>query len=247
MLTIIYKFIDEHKNADKTTAYGPAFVKAYIMESKLAVYPRIIFTNNTFESYSDDCLVTNDFNDVSRRIIMSLDTKDDLFYVDYLKGNMYFKIMDAHKNPLNGKESYSIFNSIRDKIEKRISNETDPHIREKYLYLKNYYNQTILSVKELVLQRIPSIPFELNPVFEKNYFKNIQYTNKSNTQNYNNNINQQYIGGNATATIANGTKKSEYSISETFMEIFNNLPFEEQLEIMNIAVEKSKNIRKIKL
>lgn len=38
------------------------------------------------------------------------------------------------------------------------------------------------------------------------------------------------------------SKKSADSISEKFMEIFNNLPFEEQLAVMNIAVEKSKKV-----
>ncbi|MDE6021466.1 MAG: helix-turn-helix domain-containing protein [Ruminococcus sp.] len=57
------------------------------------------------------------------------------------------------------------------------------------------------------------------------------------------NINQQNIGGNASANITPDTKKSLDSISEKFMEIFNNLPFEEQLAVMNIAVEKSKKYK----
>lgn len=54
-------------------------------------------------------------------------------------------------------------------------------------------------------------------------------------------INQQHIAGDANASIANATKKPADSISEKFMEIFNSLPFEEQVEIMNIAIKKSKN------
>ena len=53
-------------------------------------------------------------------------------------------------------------------------------------------------------------------------------------------ISQKYIGGDATASIANETKKSADSISEKFMEIFNSLTFEEQLAVMNFAVEKFK-------
>lgn len=52
-------------------------------------------------------------------------------------------------------------------------------------------------------------------------------------------------GNNNSLTDSNNininNKKSADNISEKFMAIFNNLPFEEQLEIMNIAVEKSKN------
>lgn len=52
-------------------------------------------------------------------------------------------------------------------------------------------------------------------------------------------------GNNNSLTDSNNininNKKSADNIYEKFMAIFNNLPFEEQLEIMNIAVEKSKN------
>lgn len=52
-------------------------------------------------------------------------------------------------------------------------------------------------------------------------------------------------GNNNSLTDSNNininNKKSADNISEKFMAIFNNLPFEEQLEIMNIAIEKSKN------
>ncbi len=54
-------------------------------------------------------------------------------------------------------------------------------------------------------------------------------------------------GDNNSLTDSNNvniSKKQTDSISEKFMEIFNNLPFEEQLTVMNFAVEKSKNERK---
>lgn len=52
-------------------------------------------------------------------------------------------------------------------------------------------------------------------------------------------------GSNNSLTDSNNisinNKKTADSISEKFMEIFNNLPFEEQLAVMNFAVDKSKN------
>lgn len=64
-------------------------------------------------------------------------------------------------------------------------------------------------------------------------------TENPNVNNGGTNISQKYIGGDANASITNETKKSADSISEKFMEIFNNLPFEKQLAVMNFAVEKS--------
>lgn len=54
-------------------------------------------------------------------------------------------------------------------------------------------------------------------------------------------------GNNNSLTDSNNiniSKKPTDSISEKFMEIFNNLPFEEQLAVMNFAMEKYKNERK---
>ena len=53
-------------------------------------------------------------------------------------------------------------------------------------------------------------------------------------------------GNNNSLTDSNNvniSKKQTDSISEKFMEIFNNLPFEEQLAVMNFAVEKSKKYK----
>lgn len=51
-------------------------------------------------------------------------------------------------------------------------------------------------------------------------------------------------GNNNSLTDSNNinisNKKSADNISEKFMTVFNNLPFEEQLAVMNVAVEKSK-------
>lgn len=68
----------------------------------------------------------------------------------------------------------------------------------------------------------------------------MERTNQKTISNSGTSINKKYIGNDANASITNETKKSADSISEKFMEIFNNLPFEEQLAVMNIAVEKSK-------
>lgn len=68
----------------------------------------------------------------------------------------------------------------------------------------------------------------------------MERTNQKTISNSGTSINKKYIGNDANASITNETKKSADSISEKFMTVFNNLPFEEQLAVMNVAVEKSK-------
>lgn len=98
------------------------------------------------------------------------------------------------------------------------------------------FSQWKAGKQEVSLEKIISIA---------NYFDcSVDYllgrTENPNVNNSGTSISQKYIGGDANASITNETKKSADSISEKFMAIFNNLPFEEQLAVMNVAVEKSK-------
>ncbi len=84
-----------------------------------------------------------------------------------------------------------------------------------------------------------SVDYLLGRAESPNSVVNGNISNSSVAQTNGNN-NQQYIGGGASANTTHDTKKTADSISEKFMEIFNNLPFEDQLSVMNFAVEKSK-------
>ena len=53
-------------------------------------------------------------------------------------------------------------------------------------------------------------------------------------------INQKFVGGNATANIDTDKKKSSDSIIDEFFEIFSKLPIDKKLEVMTLAIEKSK-------
>lgn len=60
-----------------------------------------------------------------------------------------------------------------------------------------------------------------------------------------NQINTGNVGDNSNVNIHTDKEKTKTAdnISEKFMEIFDNLPFEDQLAVMNFAVEKSKKCK----
>lgn len=145
--------------AKKNIAYGPAFVKAYKLESESAIYPRIIFTYDVFDSYKKIC------NKIGCKIdsIYSLATfnhEESLFIADYITTNLFdhiyivynetFKDKNNNKNSIYSQKNIAcyIFNSIKEYIESQLSTLTDLHIREKYLYFRKYYNDVLLEAKK---------------------------------------------------------------------------------------------------
>lgn len=75
--------------AKENIAFGPAFVEAYLLENETAVYPRIIFTQKTFDSFIENCGKSNPNTYHFLRIFISKDLKDHLFYADYIKHGLH--------------------------------------------------------------------------------------------------------------------------------------------------------------
>ncbi len=224
---------------DQNIAYGPALVKACIMESKLAVYPRIIYTRSTIESYMKNIKNEYENNLLIKKCFADYDIEDDLYYADYIKCVLFKFSNDVQKNTVESNEVYLIFNSIKKNVEYKLSNETDPHIREKYLYFKKYYNNAVSFMQNLY----SPIPFKCDYILEDNNFQNnTQYINKRKFQNYsNNNI------SNSNYTAIGESSSIEISSNETEKEIcsiLSGLSLRERSELLTIIykyVDEHKN------
>lgn len=99
--------------------FGPGLNEAYKLEEKLAVYPRIIMTKSTFEkgleeSSQKDCM---DF---------VVDTPDGLKMIDTLAYPFVFDL-----------------EIIKLQIVNTLKSETDPRIRDKYLWIRDYFNSFV--------------------------------------------------------------------------------------------------------
>lgn len=99
--------------------FGPGLVEAYNLEATLAIYPRIIMTQDTYKQGIVD-------SNSNEEIAYVSDTSDDLKMIDTLR---YF--------------SFNEIVYIRSQIEKALRSETNKAIREKYLWIKDYYNECV--------------------------------------------------------------------------------------------------------
>ena len=103
--------------------YGEGLVKAYLLESNLAKYPRIIFSGETLAAGRENTIYTFTELDGLSRIY---ETDDDyLHYVDYL---------DACFADTN--DSVRYYDRLLELCKSYLNKEIDHPLREKYLWLQ---------------------------------------------------------------------------------------------------------------
>lgn len=146
--------------ADDRIAFGPGLVKAYSLENSLAVYPRIIFTRNTNESYMK-IVSPEKYRDINE--LISLDCDDQLVFCDYI-GFAFLRIShDVIYQIITPQKAQAIFARFKNILEDDISKEIDMNVRKKLLWFRNYYNN--------VLENIVShndLPFKYDFIFGEN-------------------------------------------------------------------------------
>jgi hypothetical protein len=105
---------------------GPALLETYELESKKAIYPRILI--------SDTIISKLNSNNYNSKLIKK--DRDNKYFIDYLKTRT--KNCDYIKNKINNYISF---------LEKELSNETDTRIKAKLLWSINYCKERL---KELM-------------------------------------------------------------------------------------------------
>lgn len=105
--------------------FGPALVEAYTIENKDAKYPRIVMTEDIYKQGIRNSADKQD-------IIFITKTEDDLRMVEC------FKTFRIYENK---------FNELIESIEKNIREITDLHIQEKYIWIKNKYQDVFDETK----------------------------------------------------------------------------------------------------
>lgn len=121
--------------------FGPAMIDAYCLESKEAIYPRIIFTKETFNKSIKESLEENselgEESMYSLELIKKDEESDSIYYLDFLlKDDGGYD----YQAKLKYEKDYSIFiENVRRVIENG-SKEKEPRTIEKYTWLKKYFN-----------------------------------------------------------------------------------------------------------
>jgi hypothetical protein len=121
--------------------FGPALVKAYEMESKLAIYPRIILDDNIIKIAE---LYHNRIHDpeMEREYVKQLILKD-------FDGLYFINIFDAIESELDAgiEEMPEYFESLK-KIIVSMDTQNNFSIKSKYLWLKEKYNIHLTKYKK---------------------------------------------------------------------------------------------------
>lgn len=148
---------------DNYFVFGESLVKAYLLECETAKYPRIMiseeavrasqdFKNDEFSNSLDFCMEYDDDCDEAYPDAMydfairieDVAQKDNegKYFVDYLFNGMYEDMENGRKEDIL---------KVRSFIENGLSINSDK-IREKYIWLEEYYNQSI-SRHEIALKK----------------------------------------------------------------------------------------------
>ena len=122
--------------------YGPAMNRAYLLESEKAVYPRILIDGFALKELAQDNFIHNSIKYISP------DKSDGLLFLDYLSQKAYFEDNDNYYDFEGNRLDYNRFlkntkNLIMDNLYQHQNNKK---VYEKYLWYKNYYNDTIQKV-----------------------------------------------------------------------------------------------------
>lgn len=167
--------------AENNIAFGPALVNAYVLENKIARYPRIIFTLDTLNVYEK--ISNKDFQNNSSYLIY-LDINDKLFFADYISYIMSAFVILIKNKIIESNYVSSLFNNIKINIESNLTLfSNDAKIEEKYIYFKKYYNQMIF-----LANKNPQFPFKCDYIFGENYPSDEKlYKQLECSQNYSNN------------------------------------------------------------
>jgi hypothetical protein len=136
--------------------FGPALNEAYYLESRVAVYPRVILSEKmieigkTYHAKHHDSYREKEFI----KQLISLDA-DGMYYVDY------FDVMGELDDPEYDYPYY--LSKLRELIKKGLDN-SNPNIKVKYQWMAQKYNRIIANIKKNLEE------IELDPDIKELYY-----------------------------------------------------------------------------
>lgn len=143
--------------SDSNIAFGKAFVDAHELECLLAVTPRIIFPRSVFNQYSE----THSESDVLQLSDLKiLDADEELFFADYFGFSIRRIACDVKAGYMPKETAEEIFETICLEIEYELAYRTDKRVRDKYIFMRDYYNSCVQSIRQY-----KDFPYKIRKVF----------------------------------------------------------------------------------
>jgi len=123
--------------------YGPAFNEAYKLESKLAIFPRVIIADKSIidigvKNYGYHPSNDPEYEESEINSLIKLDF-DGFYYVDYFSSKSYLSLPIEDKNYIN---------ILRKLIDHQLDTfKTDDYKWQKYEWMKDKFNERIAAIK----------------------------------------------------------------------------------------------------
>lgn len=124
---------------DEKIVFGKALVRAYSLEQKVAIFPRIILSSEVVE----------DIENKNPSIPFKIDFDGESFLDVF--NSMIGDIIESWNKIQTNIQYHINLNNGRNKLVNEIKSEKDPSIQQKLNWLKNYFNDsaTLLTLKEI--------------------------------------------------------------------------------------------------
>lgn len=148
--------------SDGNIAFGKAFVDAHELECTLAVTPRIIYPRKVYDLYAAK-MSDEELSDLDE--LKCLDADEELFFADYFGFAMLRCVFDVAHNRMDRRYAESLFEVICREIEYELCTRTDKRVRDKYIYMRDYYNDCLDKLRYVSEQTGEPIPFYIRKVF----------------------------------------------------------------------------------
>nr|WP_279077498.1 hypothetical protein [Hafnia alvei] len=120
--------------------FGPALVEAYMLESKAAMYPRVILDNTVIEAGAQNRNENHNFTEEQEYVQSLLEQDSDgMFYIDY-----FFKAQTDLDDPKHDFPDY--IDNLADIIRKGLmgsSHHSKADIRVKYSWMRERFNNMV--------------------------------------------------------------------------------------------------------
>ncbi len=141
---------------NKNITIGPGLVEAYKLENEIAIYPRIIISENLYDRIKDNHVGPFGANENLKLDSLIKEDNDGLFFLDLLNKNINrpenekLKIEDnsfyiKYENHSEDKRR-DILSAVDNTIKNNISDK--PKIQQKYKWLKSYMNSSRAETNE---------------------------------------------------------------------------------------------------
>lgn len=123
---------------DEKFLFGPAFVEAYLIETKKAQYPRIICESSIIVLSQKGKQLDDAKQDLETFYEIVKPDNDEFWYIDYFEGiESLFDDSIAHIDYLL---------TLRDLIVNNINKAATDDIKQKYLWMKDKFNETVQQI-----------------------------------------------------------------------------------------------------